>query len=139
MTVISLKKIFFFDFQYICGIHLRSVYVGIFIHARQNRNCVQQKDTRKRHRRGDVSILCNYYVSPGSARLCGAISSFVFKLNHFQNLATLVMLHETIRNDDFLRDTALQHCRDIVSNGYNIVTALQPCGALKIVFANRPG
>ena len=64
MTVISLENIFFFDFQYICGVHLRSVYVGIFIHARQNRNCVQQKDTRKRHRRGDVSILCNYYVSP---------------------------------------------------------------------------
>ena len=35
------------------------------------------------------------------------------------------MLHETIRNDDFLRNTALQHCYDIVSNGYNIVPALQ--------------
>ena len=32
-----------------------------------------------------------------------------------------VMLHETIRNDDFLRNTALQHCCDIVLNGYNIV------------------
>ena len=49
-----------------------------------------------------------------------------------------VMLHETIRNDDFQRNTALQHCCDIVSNGYNIVTALQRCVALKIVVANRP-
>ena len=35
-----------------------------------------------------------------------------------------VMLHETIRNDDFQRNTALQHCCDIISNGYNIVSAL---------------
>ena len=28
-----------------------------------------------------------------------------------------LMLHETIRNDDFQRNTALQHCCDIVSNG----------------------
>ena len=48
------------------------------------------------------------------------------------------MLHETIRNDDFLRNTALQHCWDIVSNGYNIAPALQRCVALKIVVANRP-
>ena len=48
------------------------------------------------------------------------------------------MLHETIRNDDFQRNTALQHCCDIVSNGYNITPALQPCLALKIVVANRP-
>ena len=34
------------------------------------------------------------------------------------------MLHETIRNDYFCRNTALQHCCDIVSNGYNIVPIL---------------
>ena len=50
-----------------------------------------------------------------------------------------VMLHETIRNDDFWCNTALQHCWDIVSNGYNIVPTLQLCVALKIVVANRPG
>ena len=50
-----------------------------------------------------------------------------------------VMLHETIRNDDFLRNTALQNdCCDIVSNGYNIVPTLQRCVAVKIVVANRP-
>ena len=38
-----------------------------------------------------------------------------------------VMLHETIRNDDFKRNTALQHCCDILSNGYNIVPTLQRC------------
>ena len=48
------------------------------------------------------------------------------------------MLHETIRNDDFWRSTALQHCCDIVSNSYNIVPTLQHCVALKIVVANRP-
>ena len=48
------------------------------------------------------------------------------------------MLHETIRNDDFEHKIALQHCCDIVSNGYNIVLALQRCVALNIVVANRP-
>ena len=50
-----------------------------------------------------------------------------------------VMLYETIRNDDFKRNTctALQHCYDIVSNNYNIVPTLQRCVALKIVVANR--
>ena len=36
-----------------------------------------------------------------------------------------VMLHETIRNDDFQRNTALQHCCDIVSNDNNIVPRLR--------------
>ena len=49
-----------------------------------------------------------------------------------------VMLHETIRNDDFQRNTALQHCCNIVSNGYNIVPTLQRSVALKIFVANRP-
>ena len=48
------------------------------------------------------------------------------------------MLHETIRNDDFERKAALQHCCDIVLNSYNIVPTLQRCVALKIVVANRP-
>ena len=43
-----------------------------------------------------------------------------------------VMLHETIRNDDFQPKTALQHCCDIVLNVYNIVPALQRCVALKV-------
>ena len=48
------------------------------------------------------------------------------------------MLHETIRNDDFSRNAARQHCYDIVSNGNNIVPTYQRCVALKIVVANRP-
>ena len=48
------------------------------------------------------------------------------------------MLHETIRNDNFWSNTALKNCCDIVSNGYNIVPALQHCVALKIVVANCP-
>ena len=49
-----------------------------------------------------------------------------------------VMLQETIRNDDFKRNAALQRCSYIVSNCYNIVPTLQPCVALEIVVANRP-
>ena len=41
-----------------------------------------------------------------------------------------LMLHETIRNDDFKRNTALQHCCDIVSNGCNTGTTLQCSDAL---------
>ena len=48
-----------------------------------------------------------------------------------------VMLHGTIRKYDFYRNTALQHCYDIVWNIYNIVPTLQRCVALKIVVANR--
>ena len=47
-----------------------------------------------------------------------------------------VMLDETIRNDDFQRNTALQHCCDVVSNCYNIAPKLQRCVALKISVAN---
>ena len=39
----------------------------------------------------------------------------------------LVILHETIRNDDFQRNAARQHCCDIVSNGDNIVPTYQRC------------
>ena len=41
----------------------------------------------------------------------------------------LVILQETIRNDDFKYKTALHHCCDIVSNGCNIVPILQRCVA----------
>ena len=33
-----------------------------------------------------------------------------------------MMLHRTIRSDDFERNTALQHCCDVVSNSCNIAT-----------------
>ena len=49
-----------------------------------------------------------------------------------------MMLLETIRNDDFQINKALQHWCDIVSNCYNIVPKLLRCVALKIVVANRP-
>ena len=65
----------------------------------------------------------------------------MLKLLTFDNLflPLKVMLHETIRNDDFYRNTAFQHCCDVVSNGYNLVQTLQRrCVALKIVVVNRP-
>ena len=43
----------------------------------------------------------------------------------------------TIPNNDFSRNTASQHCCDIVSNGCNIVPILERYVALKIVVANR--
>ena len=49
-----------------------------------------------------------------------------------------VILQETIRNDDFWHNRALQHCWDIVLNACNIVPTLQRCVALKMVVANRP-
>ena len=57
-----------------------------------------------------------------------------------RNEQVKVMLHETIRNEDFWRNTALQHCCDIVSDGYKIAPALQRCVALNfpVVVANRP-
>ena len=42
------------------------------------------------------------------------------------------VMYGTIRNDDFWRNAALQHCCDIVSNGYNIVPTLLRCFALKL-------
>ena len=41
------------------------------------------------------------------------------------------MLHGTIHNTDFKRNTALQNCCDIVLNGYNILLTLQHCVVLK--------
>ena len=43
------------------------------------------------------------------------------------NMILKVMLHGTIRNNDFWSNAALQHCCDIVSNGCNIVPTLQRC------------
>ena len=48
-----------------------------------------------------------------------------------------VMLHGTINNDDFQRNTALQHCCYIGLNGCNIVSTFEPCVALKIVVSSR--
>ena len=52
-----------------------------------------------------------------------------------------LMLHETIRNDDFQRlglGLGSQHCCDIVLSSDNTVPTLQRCVALEIVVANRP-
>ena len=49
-----------------------------------------------------------------------------------------MMLQEKIRDDDFQRNTALQHCCDIVSNGQNTGPALLRCGGLKVAVANHP-
>ena len=48
-----------------------------------------------------------------------------------------VMLHGTIRNDDFERNTALQCWNNVVTIRNNVATMLQRCAALKIVVANR--
>ena len=72
-----------------------------------------------------ISIQFSYYARDRSALIT------------LLTLELKVMLHETIRNDDFKRNTALQHCCDIVLNGYNIVPTWQRCVALKIVLANR--
>ena len=48
------------------------------------------------------------------------------------------MLHGTIRNDDFKRNTALQHCYFIVSNGCNIVKIKGGPGEHSIVIIRNP-
>ena len=48
-----------------------------------------------------------------------------------------VMLHGSIRNDDFYRNTALQCWNNVVTIRNNVATMLQRCAALKIVVANR--
>ena len=48
-----------------------------------------------------------------------------------------VMLHQTIRNDDFKRNTALQCWNDVGTIRNNVATMLQSFVALKIVVANR--
>ena len=70
---------------------------------------------------------------------CTFMMMHVFRSPDFFAVAARLkmMLHETVRNDDFQRNTALQHCCDIVLNIY-IFPTLQRCVALKIVFAYRP-
>ena len=46
-----------------------------------------------------------------------------------------MMLHGTIRNDDFQRNTTLQHCFEQLQHRSNIATL----GPLKIVLENRLG
>ena len=48
-----------------------------------------------------------------------------------------VMLHETIRNDDFQRKIQLQCWNSVVTIRNNVATMLRRCVALKIVVANR--
>ena len=48
-----------------------------------------------------------------------------------------VMLHGTIRNDDFQRNPALQCWSTIVTIQNNVATMLQRCVALKIVVADH--
>ena len=43
-------------------------------------------------------------------------------------------LHETILDDDFWRNTVLQHCFEVLQH----CPTLQSCAALKIVVANHP-
>ena len=47
------------------------------------------------------------------------------------------MLHGTIRNDDFKRNTALQCWNNVVTIRKNVATMLQGCDAVKIVVSNR--
>ena len=47
-----------------------------------------------------------------------------------------VMLHGTIRNDDFLRNTAMQYWNNVTTIRNNVTTMMQLCVALKIVVAN---
>ena len=72
----------------------------------------------------------------GNANVTGTNGSLIPTRNEQVKL----MLHETIRNEDFWRNNALQHCCEIVSDGYNIAPALQRCVALNfpVVVANRP-
>ena len=48
-----------------------------------------------------------------------------------------VMLHETIPNDDFWRNAALQYWNNIATIRNNVATMMQRRVALKIVVENR--
>ena len=63
--------------------------------------------------------------------------STLFMLSFAVSSPLKMMLHGTIRNDDFQRNTALEYCCDIEWNGCNVVPTLQRCVALKIAVANR--
>ena len=47
------------------------------------------------------------------------------------------MLHETIRSDDFKRNTGLKCWNNVVTIGNNVATMLQRHVVLKIIVANR--
>ena len=47
-----------------------------------------------------------------------------------------VMLHGTIRNEDFLRNTAMQYWNNVTTIRNIVTTRMQRCVALKIVVAN---
>ena len=47
-----------------------------------------------------------------------------------------VMLNGTIRNDDFLRNTAMQYWNNVTTIRNDVTTMMQLCVALKIVVAN---
>ena len=65
--------------------------------------------------------------------------SMATKAGIYKELNTLkVMLHETIRNGDFKRNTALQPWNNVATIRFNVATMLLPFVALKIVIANRP-
>ena len=63
-----------------------------------------------------------------------------FCMDAFAFVVTLgslkVMLHGTIRNDDFLRNTAMQYWNNVTTIRNNVTTMMQLCVALKIVVAN---
>ena len=58
-------------------------------------------------------LLNNKKIISGDCLLC-SVSLLLYIHN---NLHLKVMFHETIRNDDFYRNTAWKHCCDDVSNG----------------------
>ena len=58
-------------------------------------------------------------------------------LNIKHGLCIKAILHETIRNDDFWRNTALQCWNSAETIRNNAATMLQRCVALKIAVANR--
>ena len=63
-----------------------------------------------------------------------------FCIDAFAFVVTLgslkVMLNGTIRNDDFLRNTAMQYWNNVTTIRNNVTTMMQLCVALKIVVAN---
>ena len=75
-------------------------------------------------------------------KIARAADFFVFRCRCFARLQCRfvrlkVMLHRTIRNDDFWRNTELQCWNNVVTIRNNVVTMSQRCVALKIVVANR--
>ena len=90
--------------------------------------------------------------SPGRRRRSTAMTKFNFKfffaylhkidtpegfIALFYQRSVKVMLHGTIRKDDFKRNTALQRWSNVVTIRDNVATMLLRYVALKIVFANR--